>query len=351
MTGNLKEFQRGAEFAEGILVGIYSCLLVITLWRPTGTGRPTAIGWIIIAMFCLTLCRVAVDYRILGRTLFTGGALGSTDYVLRGLRHGFSFAATVLGDGLFCWRLYVIWSRSLRIVLLPAFLLAVNALSFVVIVVIDFVTASRPNDPRLVALSFPLFVAVQSVIVTYTCYITAFIASRLWSVGHAVDKVASLETPKGNRYLGAISALIQTGFIQAATRTVTIIIAVVNYSLVPTLGRFTVPLNGISATLLVLQLNMFQQKAQDHGAPPLTTGATFKFAGQEGSSLSESGERPRPPVARRRRASMSMAVYQSRGSVTDTQASGPLLVMFSQHKRSQLPTPDSSAISTVFTNK
>ncbi|KAG8990520.1 hypothetical protein FRB94_005189 [Tulasnella sp. JGI-2019a] len=113
MASDPQGFQRGAEFAEGILLGIYSCLLIMTLWRPTGTGRPTVIGWIIIAMYCLTVCRVSVDYCILGRSLSTGVnshvALGSTDYVLRGLRHVFSFSATVLGDGLFCWRLYVVW--------------------------------------------------------------------------------------------------------------------------------------------------------------------------------------------------------------------------------------------------
>ncbi|KAG9000723.1 hypothetical protein FRB94_005190 [Tulasnella sp. JGI-2019a] len=242
-------------------------------------------------------------------------------------------------------------SKSRRVILLPAFLGAVTLLCYVATVAVDFATAARPHDAQLIALSYPLFLASQCGIVAYTCYITAFISGRLWSVGHAVDKIASPETPHTNRYLGAISALIQTGAIQMATRIVTIIVAARNYSIVPALGRFVVPMNGISATLLVFQLNAFQQKARDQEARPLTTGATFKFAGQEGSSSSEGGEQPRPTVARRRRVSTSMAVYQSRGSVADVEASGPLLVKFSQHKSSQLPNPDGGITPTVFTNK
>ncbi|KAG9028292.1 hypothetical protein FRB95_006625 [Tulasnella sp. JGI-2019a] len=251
-----RTFELGAEFASGILVGIYSCLLVITLWRPIVAGRLSIIAWILITTYGLILCRVAVGYRILGRTLYNtngqSGPLDSIDYVLLALRFGFSFIATSLSDGLFCWRLYVIRSRSLRIVLLPVGLLALNALAFTAIVVIDSLLAYRPND-RLAAINFQLFIAVQGVVVVYTCYITAFMAVHLWSVGRAVNNISSFEKPKRNRYCTAISALIQIGFIQTTTRIVTILLAVaVDPTLLPAAGGVTLTINGISVTLLVL---------------------------------------------------------------------------------------------------
>ncbi|KAG8990521.1 hypothetical protein FRB94_005188 [Tulasnella sp. JGI-2019a] len=217
--------------------------------------------------------------------------------------------------------------------------------------IIDFIIAEQPNDHRLLVLNYPLYIAMQSVVVVYTCYITAFIAGRLWSVGDAVNKITSLEEPRRNRYSRAISALIETGFIQVTTRIVTIIIAAVEPSLLPTTGRITVPLNGISATLLVLQLNMFQKRTRDSEAPPLTTGASFKFAGQKSSSSSESGGWPQTSIVRRGRASTSMAVYQPYVSATDTQASGRLRVTFAERALGDLPLPDDSTTTTVSVGK
>ncbi|KAG8990526.1 hypothetical protein FRB94_005182 [Tulasnella sp. JGI-2019a] len=349
-----RNFQLGAEFATGILIGIYSCILVVTLWRPIRTGRPLAIGWVIIAIYCLTLCRVAVGYRILGRTLFiTGGkreTLDSTDYVLLGLRHGFSFGATWLADGLFFWKLYVILSGSIRIALLPAGLLVLNAFSFTTIVVIDFLLAHRPNE-RLAAINFQLFIAVQSVVVVHTCYIAIFIVSRLWLVGHAVKKISPLEKSKRNGYFGAISALIQAGVIHSATRIVLIVVALaVDPDLLSAAGGITLTLNGISVTLLFLQLDMFQRQRRNHECP-LTTGATIEFARHESLSSLDCGEWSRPLVTRQRRASMPMSICQLRESATDTQASSHFRITFIQHKFDDLPFHDNSAATTVVTDK
>ncbi|KAG8990522.1 hypothetical protein FRB94_005187 [Tulasnella sp. JGI-2019a] len=194
---------------------------------------------------------------------------------------------------------------------------------------------------------------MQSVVIVYTCYITAFIAGRLWSVGDAVNKMASPETPRGNRYFGTICALTETGFIQVTTRIATIVFSVVDSNLVPTTGMITVPLNGISATLLVLQLNTFQKSTGDSEGPSLTTGASFKFVGQEGSSSSKSGERPQaqPPVVRRRRASTSMDVYQLRESATEMQASSHLRVTFAERTLGELSFPSHSTARTVSISK
>ncbi|KAG9002386.1 hypothetical protein FRB93_011503 [Tulasnella sp. JGI-2019a] len=314
---DLTEPQRGqlwGEYIATLLFGFYSCLLIITLWRPIGTRRLTAIAWIIIATYFLTLCRVVVDYPILDRAFFvTGGNPGelqSTDYVLRGVQQGVSSAAALLSDGLFCWRLYVIWSRSIRIILLPVCLLVITAIGATAIVATNLVTARRLQDHHLLVMAGPLFMAAQGVVIVYTCYMTIFIAGRLWWVGNAVKQITSPEQPRKNRYSGAIYALIQSGVMQSVTRILVIIAAAtVNLTMTPIVGRIAVQVNGISATLLVLQLDLFQKKARHLESPPLTTGPTFKFADPEATSSSESGERQMAPVTRRRRASMPIAVY------------------------------------------
>ncbi|KAG9006435.1 hypothetical protein FRB94_000673 [Tulasnella sp. JGI-2019a] len=240
-------------------------------------------------------------------------------------------------------------SRSLRIVLIPACLLALNAVGFATIVVVNFILARRPNNTQLLAINYPLFVTVQSVVVAYTSYITVFIAIRLWWVGRAADRAILFETPRGNRYAGAISALIQSGVMQSATRIITICIAVgVNYSLVPTVGRIAVPINGISATLLFLQLDMFQQQKRDSDTPTLSTGVTVKFAGQEGSS-----DGPFAPVARRQRRASTSILYQRHESFNDTgemHLSSPIHVASTQHS-ARLSPSDHSATTTILPNK
>ncbi|KAG9000718.1 hypothetical protein FRB94_005185 [Tulasnella sp. JGI-2019a] len=151
--------------------------------------------------------------------------------------------------------------------------------------------------------------------------------------------------------LGVICALIETGFIQVTTRIATIVLSVVESNLVPTTGRITIPLNGISATLLVLQLNAFHERTGDSEGPPLSTGATFKFVGQEGSSSSESRERPRTPLVRRHQPSTSMAIYQPHESITDVQASSRLHVTFAERKLGDFSLPDRGTATTVFAGK
>ncbi|KAG9001941.1 hypothetical protein FRB94_000674 [Tulasnella sp. JGI-2019a] len=313
---NQPDLQRGTlwgQFISALLFGFYSCLLVVTLWRPEGTGRPlTAIGWIIIAIYFLTLCRVVVDCRILQHMLLDRGSMdsASADY---GFQQGFSSAAALLSDGLFCWRLYMIWSRSIRVIIVPACLLVLNAVGFITIAVITFLMARWPINPRLLAINFPLFIAAHSVVIAYTCYITIFIVGRLWWVGREANKIESPDRPKPNRYSGAISALIQSGGMYSATMVLTIIAAVkMDFTMILIVDRIAASVNGISATLLVLQLDMFQKQTGDRD-PPLTTGATINFAVQEGSSFSGASL---GPVPRRRRASMSMAVYRPREPAT-----------------------------------
>ncbi|KAG9006426.1 hypothetical protein FRB94_000664 [Tulasnella sp. JGI-2019a] len=217
-------------------------------------------------------------------------------------------------DGLFCWRLYVIWSRNIRIILLPACLLVANVTGFTAIVVTDFLSAARPNDLRYITLNLSLFIWVLAVSLAYTVYITVFIAGRLWWVGNATNNSLTLtpEEEKRNRYQGAINALVQSGVIYSVTMVVSIIsVALLNTVMITVLGCIAAPLNGISATLLVLQLNMYQDqtKRDEDSKRPLSTGASIQFATPQGAASSIDAERTQSPAMRRRRASIATCQY------------------------------------------
>ncbi|KAG8995532.1 hypothetical protein FRB94_008951 [Tulasnella sp. JGI-2019a] len=227
-------------------------------------------------------------------------------------------------------------SRSARIVLLPASLLVLSAAGSTVLVILHFFNAMRPTDPRLPAIKSTLFIAVQSVVIVYTSYITIFIAGRLWYVGRAGNELESSDEVKRNRYFGAISALIQSGAMQMAMRVFTIAAtAKGSLMMIGIAGRVAASVNGMSATLLVL--------ARVLSAPPLTTGATIQFANPEGpSSSTENGEWPLEPTARVQRASASMAVYRVRDAgkdIANTPTSGRLRVTYTQQSPAMTVTP------------
>ncbi|KAG9001945.1 hypothetical protein FRB93_011917 [Tulasnella sp. JGI-2019a] len=336
---DLTDLQRGTlwgEYAEALLIGIYTCLLIVTLWKPIESKRPlTLIGWTIIVIYVLSILRVVACFWVLYRSLFINGGeilkLESTDYVLRGVQEGLAFIGYLVSDGLFCWRLYVIWSRNIRIILLPALLLVVTVVGFTIIVVTDFLSAARPDDLRYITLNLSVFIWVLAVVLAYTCYITIFIAGRLWWVGRATNKISTLGEKKRHGYQGAINAIVQSGVIYVITTALTIVsVATMNTAMMTIIGSIGPTLSGICATLLVLQLNMYQDRAkrvEDSKRSPMT-GASIQFANPQGTSSSTSAEWTHSPVMRRRRASI--ATCQHRECEKDIMdASDQRLVTFS----------------------
>ncbi|KAG8994485.1 hypothetical protein FRB94_009881 [Tulasnella sp. JGI-2019a] len=86
---NLQQQSLWGGFIEAFLFGIYSCLLVVTLWIPITTRRPpTVIGWTIIAIYSLTIGRVVTDACICFRDLFvnSGVTFEPIDYLLRAMQ-------------------------------------------------------------------------------------------------------------------------------------------------------------------------------------------------------------------------------------------------------------------------
>ncbi|KAG9006116.1 hypothetical protein FRB94_000941 [Tulasnella sp. JGI-2019a] len=335
----LTDLQRGTlwgEYVETFLIGIYTCLIMVTLWRPIEPKQPlTLVGRTIIAIYCLALCRIAISFWILYRTLFVNGGdffkLEPIDYVIRGLQEGLAFTAILGSDGLFCWRLYVIWSRNTCIVLLPACLLVANVIGFSFIVATDFLLAARPNDQRYTSLHSSLFIWVSAAILAYTFYITIFITSKLWWVGRATNKLSTTDEKRRNQFQGAINAIIQSGAIYFVLMILSLIsTARMNVVMMTFLGCINPSLNGILTTLLVLKLNMWQDrtKRDEDSKPTAMTGASIHFATPQGTSSTIIEERTQLPVMRHRRASIATCQHcLSRRGVVD--ASGQLIVTFS----------------------
>ncbi|KAG9023220.1 hypothetical protein FRB95_013404 [Tulasnella sp. JGI-2019a] len=251
--------------------------------------------------------------------------------------------AVLASGGLFCWRLYVIWSRNVRIILIPACLLVVNVIGFSFIVVIDFLLAARPHDQRYISLHVSLYIWVSAVTLAHTAYITICITGRLWWVGNATNK---LYGKRRNRYQGAINAIAQNGVIYVVSMVLSIITgAIVNSVMVVVVRRINPSMNGISATLLVLELNMYQDRTQreEDSNLPTITGASIHFAIPQGSFSSISEGWTQSPVVRRRRASIAARQHHEYcKAVAD--ASGQLLATF---PTSATPTNNRTLIRTV----
>ncbi|KAG9007638.1 hypothetical protein FRB94_014156 [Tulasnella sp. JGI-2019a] len=220
------------------------------------------------------------------------------------------FTAATLADSLFCWRLYVIWPRSIRIILFPVVLLAIHTLICIAIVVLDLLISLRPHRTQYFNSNRWLNIAELATVLLYTLYNTILIAGRIAWIGHQSNKLASRKEAKGNRYRGAIAALVQSGVVYLVTILLFLgALATMNIVMISVANKIAMIINGISVTLLVLQLNLFQERTlkREIDGPPLTTGATFKFA-RVGMPPVTPGEwsSTQSSVVTRRRASMSM---------------------------------------------
>ncbi|KAG9036961.1 hypothetical protein FRB95_007524 [Tulasnella sp. JGI-2019a] len=266
--------------------------------------------------------------------------------MLRGLQEGFAFMAMLVSDCLFCWRLYVIWSRNIRVILHPTCLLAVTMIGFSTVVVTDFLLAVRPNDRRYLTRNMSLYIWMVAVVLTYTFYITTFIVGRLWWVGSEVNKFSTTNGKRRNGYQGAINAIAQSGMIYSVSMTLALISAAIgNVSMIMVIGCISPSLNGISATLLILELNMYQDrtKRDEDSNLPAVTGASIHFAAPQGVSSSIGAQWTESPVMRRRRASI--ATCQHRECCKDVaDASGQLAITF---LTSATPTNNRAQIRTV----
>ncbi|KAG9001936.1 hypothetical protein FRB93_011908 [Tulasnella sp. JGI-2019a] len=215
----------------------------------------------------------------------------------------------------------MIWSKNIRIIIIPVFLLVLSVIGDAVVVGVAFTSASRPTDVTLSWANYWSMMATNVVVMLYTTYNTVFIAGRLWWVGKAANRFIPAEEVKRNRYRGAISAVAQSGVMYLAV-TIVLIVAAATQN----------------------QLNTFQaqmHRTQGHQPPPLATGATFKFA----SNRTSPEEEPAPTSAVDAVTSMGAYEYPSVPCpAADEDTSNPVRVTFAQGETSL---SDQSATPTI----
>ncbi|KAG8878387.1 hypothetical protein FRB97_002550 [Tulasnella sp. 331] len=272
-------------------------------------------GWFIIIIYSLTICNVALGFGILQRVMFVNGGNAAeyttADYLVHEFHVGSTLIANHLADSLFVRRLYVIWSRNIRIVLLPVFLFICGAIFATTIIITDALVG---NDPRYGVVNISVYYSYLGVVIVNTCYVTILVAGRLWWIGRKMNQVESLEQVRETRYQGAIKALVQSGSLYTIVNVLSVIAsAKENTAMLTVMSNITSTIAGISATLLVLQLNMFQDevKGRKVNGPPLTTGATIHFARQQltRSDNDLEAEWAFPPLIQRRRRASIAAYY------------------------------------------
>ncbi|KAG9000283.1 hypothetical protein FRB94_005598 [Tulasnella sp. JGI-2019a] len=224
-------------------------------------------------------------------------------------------------------------------------MLMINAMICIAIVVSDLLLTLYPYRKQYLIFILRSNIGEAVTVLLYTIYTTGFIAGRLWWADRESKKFAWSGEARGNHYGGAIAALVQSGVLYLAMMLLTLIafatmnvgaplsplsrkcIDAVGPSLflqivtISVVNEISAVVTGISATLLVLQLNLFQERTlkRDADGPSQTTGATFQFAGLGRSSATLGGRSPaQSSVVTRRRASMSMVEGRHSEPPTDT---------------------------------
>ncbi|KDR69656.1 hypothetical protein GALMADRAFT_918004 [Galerina marginata CBS 339.88] len=154
----------------------------------------------------------------------------------------------VLADGLLIWRCFFVWNRSLRVILLPLFLLFAEAVISIIILGIDF---QHPTS-KISALFGGLESALYFVSVATSLTGTVLIAFRIHSVSsNDSEGVLSLE-----RFKDIIEIVVQSAVLYSLALLVPAIgnivppnIPFANYS-----GAICSPIKGLAPTIMVARV-------------------------------------------------------------------------------------------------
>jgi len=251
-----------------MLYGCYACTFVVTLWvyKPSVASRFDLVRCAVILVFALSTAQEVLGILHNWKTWIghqNPAASGPADVAKELLFYVQGFIADVL----FVWRLYIIWSRSVRIVILPLVALAAyNA--FMVAIFFQMVQSGlKPQDetsaPKLayVCTGLAFFVNV---------YTTFLIIGRLWWTGRQVQRFGN-GTEK-NWYVKVIRAIVESGLPCTATILAFIIVPATSPLGAEVILIYMGPmLIGIAPTLLVLQLHITRLRRNQSSERTVTT--------------------------------------------------------------------------------
>ncbi|KAG8878337.1 hypothetical protein FRB97_002591 [Tulasnella sp. 331] len=253
------------------LWGFYMCLFLRTMRvmyrKRYSFFSPASVIFILIFLFNFadSICISVPVYR--GFILFPEGpAAYFTLYNSKAIDNEwgaatdfFLAASAFCADSLMLWRLYVVWARDKRIIIMPILLLAGGAIGCIIIVAFDVMAKTHITEPLFQKQLKALDVAVFSLNISTTWYLTGFICYKLWSAERKSRPVHDYEahTSSGlSPYRRIIKVLIQSGMLYSITEAAFLICILVDNTAGTTIVNYMdTRIIGIVTALLMLQLH------------------------------------------------------------------------------------------------
>ncbi|KAG8980928.1 hypothetical protein FRB94_009483 [Tulasnella sp. JGI-2019a] len=254
------------------LWGFYTCLFLRTMrvmyQKRYSFFSPTSIIFILIFVFNLatTICSSVVAYR--GFISYPGGANAYfTLYSNKAIDNGwdaasdfFLAACAFCADSLMLWRLFVVWARDKRIIIMPILLLAGGAIGCIFIVAYDVMAKTRILEPAFQKQAKALQIAVFAMNISTTWYLTIGIIYKLWYAERKSRVVHDYDVHSTSKnvspYRRIIKLLIQSGMLYSMTEAAFLICIIVNNTNGVTVVDYMDPrIIGIVTSLLMLQIH------------------------------------------------------------------------------------------------
>ncbi|KAG8853156.1 hypothetical protein FRB96_008408 [Tulasnella sp. 330] len=240
-----------------VMYGVYLVMFLGTideLW--IRRKRSAFVFYITLCLFVATTGNVVlfnvdtynawVKYRSIG----TNNYFSSYWTIIVPLKYLFAFMAGFTADILMCWRLYIVWSRNRKVIIVPALLLIIDFFSTIFIVVVGFLGYNSAGCYNSMYVIAGVISGSCAAIMNVTA--TSLIVGKLWSA----SRVSGNHEGR-SLYKRIIVTLIESGTLYTGLMVVWIVMIVIpdGYGAYCFLNRILIMVTAISPMLIVLRLN------------------------------------------------------------------------------------------------
>ncbi|KAG8994121.1 hypothetical protein FRB94_010092 [Tulasnella sp. JGI-2019a] len=261
------------------------------LYRRRQGVRIDIVRWSVIAMFLLTTASIAVfifdnwngwiRYRVEPGTM---AYFNRHDNMIGPCKTLLWSIGVMLGDYLMLWRLYMVWSRSIRIIIAPIIGILAYGSCSIFLCSRAFQSAYLNRDDHDYQVTTVLMFSTLALGVLTNLYTTVMIVGRLWWTGRQVQLVGTIvDTPK-NWYTNIILAMAESGAMYTIAGLATIITSAAVSNAFIIFACADAIIVGIVPTLLVLLLHVNMVKEKRRNAVTEASGTGFQFSHRARSS-------------------------------------------------------------------
>jgi len=257
-----------------MLYGCYACVFTTTLWvyKPLVASRFDFVRCAVMLVFALCTAQEVIAIVHNWKSWIGHQDPAAFDPTV-GAKDLLLYIQGLIGEALFMWRLYIVWSRSVRVIILPLVALATY---IAVTVAISFRVFRSDLWPQDDGNTSKLMYVDTSLGLFMNVYTTSLVIGQLWWTGRQVQRFS--DGTEKNWYLKIIRAILESG----SPCTATILALVITPACSPPgavviLTYMGPMLIGITPTLLVLQLHITRLKRNQSGGRQ-TVFTTIRFA-------------------------------------------------------------------------